>query len=144
MKESHENALKEMEKFGIRRLITISAFGVGDSNQHLFWPMRMVLNHSNMAFAFEDHNAVEVLVRKIAREPEEKRKMKDGAWELKHTLVRPCMLTDGLATKVKVLGEQGKGAEWLATVSRESVASFVVERCLESGGFLGKNPVIRN
>jgi hypothetical protein len=125
-----------MKKHSIKRLITISAFGVGDSNSNVILPMRMVLNHSPMAFAFSDHNAVEASVRKTAQE-----------WEggtLEWTLVRPCMLSDGGVKAVKVLGEQGKGAGLLSGVSRGSVATFVVERCLEKGEFVGRTPVISN
>lgn len=100
----------------------------------------MVLNHSSMAFAFEDHNAVEEFVRRTAAEAEGQRK----GWELQWTLVRPCMLNGGGVKVVKVLGEQGKGAGLLPSVSRESVASFVVERCLEGGEFVGKTPAISN
>ncbi|KAE9362826.1 NAD(P)-binding protein [Stipitochalara longipes BDJ] len=136
MTDTHAAVLSAMKTHGIRRLITISAFGVGDSNSQVFWPMKMVLNHSSMAFAFEDHNAVEALVRKTADE-----------WErgkLQWTLVRPCMLKDAEAGEVKVLGEQGKGVGLLPSVSRETVAGFVVERCLEKEEFVARTPVICN
>ena len=120
--------LQAMKKFGIRRLVTISAFGVGDSNPNVFWPMRVVLNHSNMAFAYEDHNAVEQVMRKS----------KGVEW----TLVRPVMLSDGPRGEVKVFGSQGKGIGMMPSVSRESVAGFVVERCLENREFKGETPVI--
>ncbi|KAH8749176.1 NADH(P)-binding-domain-containing protein [Hyaloscypha sp. PMI_1271] len=127
MTESHERVLEAMKKFGIKRLITISAFGVGDSNPNVCWPMRMMLNHSPMAFAFSDHNAWEEI-------PQGER--------LEWTLVRPCMLNDGELREAKVLGGQGKGAGLLASISRASVASFVLSRCLEGGEFLRETPVV--
>jgi len=33
--------------------------------------MRMILNHSNMAYAYSDYNAVETLVRKVAADVKE-------------------------------------------------------------------------
>jgi putative NADH-flavin reductase len=138
MTESHERVLEAMKKFGIKRLITISAFGVGDSNSNVYWPMRMMLNHSPMAFAFSDHNAVEALVRKTADEWEE---IPQGE-RLEWTLVRPCMLNDGELREAKVLGGQEKGAGLLASISRASVASFVVSRCLEGGEFLRETLVV--
>jgi len=96
----------------------------------------MVLNHSPMAFAFEDHNAVEALVRKTADE-----------WEggvLQWTLVRPCMLNGEEVGEAKVFGDQGQGVGMLPSVSRGSVAKFVVERCFEKEEFVAYTPVIGN
>ncbi|PMD38663.1 NAD(P)-binding protein [Hyaloscypha variabilis F] len=136
MADTHIAVLAAMKKHGIKRLITISAFGVGDSNEYVFWPMRMVLNYSAMKVAFEDHNVVEEVVRREA-----------GEWEgegkgLKWTLVRPCMLKEGDGKEVSVFGEQGRGVGLMPSVSRESVARFVVERCLEKEEFVARTPVI--
>jgi len=138
MTEAHEKALEAMKKFGIKRLITISAFGVGDSNPEVFWPTRMVLNHSGIGFAYADHNAVEVLVRKTAEEWEDE----GGHGKLEWTLVRPVMLNDKEAKDVKVLGNNGKEAGMLPSCSRGSVAAFVVGSCLEGREFVGGTPVI--
>jgi len=127
-----------MRKFGIKRLITISAFGVGDSNKNVVLPVRLVLNYSSMAYAFEDHGEVEKLVRRTAEE------WKREGRSLEWTLVRPCMLNDKEAAEVKVLGNDGKGAGLMAGISRGSVVRFMVERCLEKGEFVGCTPVICN
>lgn len=141
MTDTHKAVLEAMKKFRIQRLITISAFGVGDSNASVWWPMRMVLNHSLMAFAFEDHNAVEMLVRDAAKKAAEKKK----GWELNWTLVRPAMLNDKEeAGTIRVVGDNGDGAGMLPGIARSSVAAFVVENCLERGEFAGKTPVICN
>jgi hypothetical protein len=90
----------------------------------------MVLNHSPMKFAFEDHNALEKVVRSS-----------DGVdW----TLLRPTMLAEGEVKEVKVFGEKGEGLGWLASVTRKSVANFVVEKCVEDDAWIGKTPVIAN
>jgi nucleoside-diphosphate-sugar epimerase len=136
--ESHTRVLEAMRKFGVVRLITISAFGVGDSNKNVVLPIRLVLNYSSMAYAFEDHGEVEKLVRRTA--DEWKREGRSLEW----TLVRPCMLNDKEAAEVKVLGNDGKGAGLMAGVSRGSVVRFMVERCLEKGEFVGCTPVICN
>ncbi len=67
----------------------------------------MVLSHTNMALAFNDHNALGGVV-----------------WEcgFDWPLVRPVMLSDGEAKKVSVFGEQGVGAGWMPKVSRKSFA----------------------
>jgi nucleoside-diphosphate-sugar epimerase len=136
--DSHARVLEAMRKFGIKRLITISAFGVGDSNKNVVLPVRLVLNYSSMAYAFEDHGEVEKLVRRTAGE------WKREGRELEWTLVRPCMLNDKEAAEVKVLGNDGKGAGLMAGISRGSVVRFMVERCLEKGEFVGCTPVICN
>jgi putative NADH-flavin reductase len=138
--ESHARVLEVVRKFGIKRLrlLTISAFGVGDSNRNVVLPVRLVLNYSSMAYAFEDHYEVEKLVRRTAEEWE-----REGR-SLEWTLVRPCMLNDKEAAEVKVLGNDGKGAGLMAGVSRGSVVKFMVERCLEKGEFVGCTPVICN
>lgn len=100
----------------------------------------MVLNHSSMAYAFEDQNAVEALVRRTAGEWADDKQEGRLEW----TLVRPCMLNDGVAKEVRVLGEQGRGGGWLPGVSRESVAEFVVKTCLERGEWVGGTPVVCN
>jgi putative NADH-flavin reductase len=129
MTDAHINAISAMEKAGIKRIITVSAWGVGDSNASVFFPLRIVLNYTNMAFAFDDHNALEGVVRESG---------------LDWTLVRPVMLSDGEVKEVKVFGEQGVGAGWVPQVSRKSVAQFVIVDALERGEWVGKTPVIRN
>lgn len=132
-----------MKKFGIKRLVTISGFGAGDSNRNVFFPMRMILNHSNMTYAYSDHNAVEALVRKVAadsKEGKERERVGEG-WQLQWTLVRPTMLNDGESKEVKVLGNQGKGAGMMAAVSLASVASFMVRCRIEYGEFVLETPV---
>ncbi|PMD17747.1 NAD(P)-binding protein [Hyaloscypha hepaticicola] len=136
--ESHARVLEVMRKFGIGRLITISAFGVGESIRNVFLPVRMVLKYSSMAYAFEDHGEVESLVRRTAGE------WKKAGRELEWTLVRPCMLNDGEVAEVRVLGDEGEGAGFMAGISRGSLVRFLVERCLEKGEFVGCTPVICN
>ncbi|PVH80846.1 NAD(P)-binding protein [Cadophora sp. DSE1049] len=140
MTDVHRLLLAEMKEHGIERLITISAVGVGDSNPNVFWPMRMVLNKSAMAVGFKDHEGVEELVRKAGKE--------DG---LRWTLVRPCMLAGGEeggeVLPVKVHGERGEGAGCMPSVTRKSVAEWVVGVALDGvkgGEWIGKTPVLAN
>ncbi len=127
-----------MREFGIDRLLTISAFGVGSSNANVFLPMRLVLNHSPMAVGFTDHNAVEKLVREAGKGKEE------GGWGLKWTLVRPCMLSDKEEMDIKVLGDDGHGAGHLPSVSRKSVATWVIREGIEKAEWVGRTPVLAN
>lgn len=92
--------------------------------------MRFLTSHFGMAAAFEDHSALEPVVEESGLE-----------W----TLVRAAMMSDGKEgerKKVKVWGEKGEGVGWLAKVTREGVAGFVVETCLEEGKWVRGTPVI--
>jgi predicted RNA-binding protein with TRAM domain len=120
-----------MSTYGIKKLVIVSAFGVGDSNPNVWWPMRQVLNKSQMAYAFDDHNALEGIVRESSR--------------VEWTLVRPVMMDDGNEAEVTVFGDQGEGLGYIPKVSRASVAGFVV-RVAESkmGEWSGRTLVIAN
>ncbi|KAH7370926.1 hypothetical protein BKA65DRAFT_26337 [Rhexocercosporidium sp. MPI-PUGE-AT-0058] len=140
MTDVHILLLAEMKKSGILRLITISAFGVGDSNESLIWPMRMLMNRSPMAVGVKDHEGVEEVVRRAGKD--------DG---LRWTLVKPCMLAGGEdggeELPVKVLGEKGEGAGCMPSVTRRSVAVWVVRVALDEVDgeqWIGKTPVLAN
>ncbi|KAE8447343.1 hypothetical protein EG329_010901 [Mollisiaceae sp. DMI_Dod_QoI] len=138
MTETNEAAIAAMRAASptIKRLITISAFGVGDSRPFMFFPTRFFLDHSNVAFGYKDHNAVEVLVR---REGEK------AQGDLEWTLVKPAMLSDGKegeGKKAKVYGDSGEGIGRVPKISREAVAAFVVRECLEKGMWVRATPVI--
>lgn len=127
MADSHTNTLSAMKKHGIKRIITISAFGVGDSKAYVFWPVRMLLYHSNIAFAYEDHNIVENIVRESG---------------LDWTLVKPAMLDDKAVEKVTVYGQKGENAPSMPGISRASVAAWAIEECVEGGKWIQETPVI--
>jgi len=126
MTDAHTNLIAAMKMHGMKKLVTMSAFGVGDSMQSVFLPMRLVLNHSGMVQAFKDHNTLEKVVRNSGLE-----------W----TLVKPCMLSDGERKEVMVWGNKGKGIGLMPKISRLSVARFIVE-CVEGDKWNGMTPVI--
>lgn len=131
--DAHVAVIKAMRESGtgVKRIVTISAFGVGSSREGVWWPLRWVLFNSGMRVAMDDQNAVEEVVRREGR---------DGG--LEWTLVRPVMLGDGPRREVRVFGERGEGTGWVEKVSRETVAGFVIEDCLEKGEWVGKTPVV--
>lgn len=132
MRDTHRIVIKAMRGLGVRRLITISAFGVGKSRDNVWWPLRLVLFSGGMKIGMEDHDAVEKLVREEGE--------KGG---LEWTLVKPVMLGEGpKREEVVVFGEDGRGTGCVEKVGRETVAGFVVERCLEGSEWVGGTPVI--
>ena len=60
---------------------------------------------------------------------------------LQWTIVKPAMLSDGERKEVKVWGNQGKSIGMMPSVSRASVAGFIVQ-CVESDTCNGMTPVI--
>lgn len=82
-----------------------------------------------MAAQFEDHDAVDSELR--------------AETELEWVLVRPARLTEGAKMAVKDLGDTGEKAGFFASVSRASVASFLVD-VVESNEWNRRSPVIGN
>lgn len=48
-----------MKEHGIRKIVTMSAFGTGDSFPNLNFLMRLVIKKSNMLYTFQDHDLVD-------------------------------------------------------------------------------------
>ncbi|KAK4890016.1 hypothetical protein LTR27_011235 [Elasticomyces elasticus] len=134
MRDSVRTSLAVMKQHGVRRLVVMSAFGVGDSFASLAWPLRQLFRRSNMSYGFEDHDALDLEVRKESAE---------GGWGLEWTLVRPVMLKEGPVKAVRKLGERGEKAGMFDSVTRESVASFLVE-VIEGGRLKGEAVVVAN
>jgi len=59
--------------------------------------------------------------------------------------VRPCMLVEGKKKEVKYWGDEGKGSGLFPSVTRESVAGFLVD-CVEEKGRaqIRTTPVVTN
>jgi len=124
-----------MKEFpGVKRVVTMQALGVGSSIGTVVWPMRMVMRYSEMSVGVRDHGMVE---------EEMKLEMEKGAVEW--IGVRCAMLTEGEAKEVKVWGDEGKESGAWPSVTRGSVARWLVQ-CVEEAGrqWVRKTPVISN
>ncbi|TVY35100.1 Flavin reductase (NADPH) [Lachnellula subtilissima] len=126
MTDAHIALIAAMKTHGIRRLVTMSAFGVGDSMPNLILPMRFILSHSGVAYGYRDHIGGEKVIRSSG---------------LDWTIVKPAMLKDGERKEVTVWGNQGKGIGMMPKASRASVAGFLV-KCAGSDEWNGMTPVI--
>jgi nucleoside-diphosphate-sugar epimerase len=129
MADSVANVREAMARAGVRKIVVMSSLGVGSSIDSMAFPLRMLFQHSNMRMGLDDHGMVD-------RETRE-------AKGLDYVLVRPGMLTDGVAAEVKIFPDCGKGVGFLPSISRESVAEFMVE-AVKSDEFVGRSPVITN
>lgn len=107
------NTTAVMAHHGVRRIVLMSAFGIGSSLSELPWLTKALFKHTNMSYQINDHHETDAEVR--ANESVD--------W----TLVRPTMLKEGEAGEVKQWGEFGKGVGLLNGITRASVARFLVQ-----------------
>ena len=127
--DSNANVLASMKKFGVRKLVTMSAFGVADSWSNMSWLMRAIIACSNIAVQYKDHGLVDKEVKES---------------NVDYVIVRPVMLKDGDGKPVKLCGNDGtKGAGLTSTISRKSVAIFMVD-ATEKSDWDKTTPVVTN
>ncbi|EME39734.1 NAD(P) binding domain-containing protein [Dothistroma septosporum NZE10] len=130
IRDTIHTLLPVMRKHSVNRLVILSASGVGSSFAQSAWPLRMMFRHTNLSYAYEDHDAVDREVRELA----------DVEW----TMFRPCMLKDGKALPIKEYGEDGKGLSMFAGVTRASVAEALVSGAADERRWRHQAVVIAN
>jgi putative NADH-flavin reductase len=114
--DSVKAVVTAMEKKGIKRIISISASGVGDSWKDMPLVGRWFIRSSNIWKAYLDHDRQEQALRQS---------------ELDWTIVRPVMLNDKDDDGYKaVIGKPTRGY-----ISRKGVARFILD-ALESGTYI--------
>ncbi|KAL9057794.1 MAG: hypothetical protein Q9162_002135 [Coniocarpon cinnabarinum] len=133
MTTSITNALQTMEVHQVPGIVIMQAFGVGSSYNNNNFLMRLILSKTEMSKQFDDHNAVDAAVRAVSP---------DGS--VSWTMLRPAMLAGEGTKAVRVLGDEGEDAGWFPSISRESVARFMVVECAEEGKWGMRTPVICN
>ena len=110
-----------MKELGSRRLVVLSAHGVGDSKPVQSWFQRTFLIDRLLKGFFRDHDVQERLTRESG---------------LDFVIVRPTRLTNG-----KAKGKYVRTTELVSvpqSISRADVADFLVEAC-ESTTWVGKS-----
>lgn len=90
--------------------------------------MRLLFSLSTMSLTIRDHDDMDLVVRR-------------GAYPF--VLARVARLVDGAAAHVDVLPDHGSGCGWNPTITRSSVASWLVAAA-ESGRWDGTSPVLVN
>ena len=113
-------------------MVIMSMFGAGNSFANLHFAIKPVMRYSYMRQTVEDHDALDVLVR---------RQSVVGEW----VLVRPAMLKDAEGVgEVVVREEDGRGEGWVpSSVGLGSVVEFMLD-CVEGGEYVGRGVVITN
>lgn len=97
-----------MEKNNIKRIVSVSASGVGDSWNDIFLVVRWLIRYSNIWKAYEDHDRQEQILRRSA---------------LDWTIVRPVMLNDKDSDEYKAVIGKPRGG----SISRKGVAKFILD-----------------
>jgi uncharacterized protein YbjT (DUF2867 family) len=110
------------------KLVVMSMFGAGDSMGNLMFLMRWIMRSSNMDVTVEDHNLVDKVVK---------------ASGLNFVMVRSAMLKGEEVAPLKELGDEGEKAGMMPSVSRRSVAGFLVD-AVEQDKWDGRTPVVAN
>jgi len=123
--ESMQNVIAEAGQQKLERLITISAWGVGETKQEVpFW-FRWLINYTNLRFNYAEHESQEKLL---------------AGSNLKWTAVRPVALND--SNKVKTLKVSfNNSPKPSLQISRQSVAKFIVD-IVKSDKYDRKSPTI--
>jgi hypothetical protein len=97
--------------------VTLSTVGAGESWELLPLPLRLLVKHSNLKYAFDDHTVQEGL---LARS------------EAAFTVARAPMLTDKENASGVLVARPGQPMR--SSISRQSVAEFLLS-ILESGQY---------
>ena len=116
--------LPAMQRHGVRRLLAISAAGVGDSHGQLTWPVRRLVASGNVAVAYRDLAAMEALLAASDRD-----------W----LAVRPVTLTDGAPKKpARAVARYGL----TSTVRRAEVATWMLDAVARPGPFAARQVML--
>lgn len=116
--------LEAMQSYGVRRVIAISAAGVGDSASQMNLMMKLLVATSNLGVAYRD----------LAR-MEEAYAHSGLDW----MCVRPTRLTDGPKTgNVQIVKAFDRGA----AISRADLAAWMVEQVTSNLPFMNRRPQI--
>jgi uncharacterized protein YbjT (DUF2867 family) len=110
---------------GGKRVVFLSAAGVGDSFDTAPWFMRFMIKKTNLSYAYADHNAVEQAFR-----------ASDANW----TLVRAMGLSNGDKEKALVVGTATTPKPGMM-IRRSAVAAFMLAAA-ENATQIRETPVI--
>ena len=127
MSVSITNAVKAMKEKDIKRIVVMTALGVGDSAKEIPGFFSFIVRISNIKYAYADHDAQEKVLENS---------------NLDWTVVRPAGLNDKNDDISILYNLKGVG-KIASTISRNAVAHFILD-CIEKGQFIKQKPGISN
>jgi putative NADH-flavin reductase len=127
MSVSIKNTVRAMKEKDIKRIVVMTALGVGDSAKEMPSFFTFIVKISNIKYSYADHDAQEKVLENS---------------NLDWTVVRPVMLTDksniiSILYNIKGVGKIG------SSISRQAVANFMID-CIEKEQFIRQKPGISN
>jgi putative NADH-flavin reductase len=127
MSLSINNIVKLMEEKGIKRIVVMTALGVGDSINQLPGFFAFIVKVTNIKHAYADHDRQEKILEKSS---------------LDWTVVRPVGLNDK-NENLSILHNLDGVGKITSQISRNAVAHFMLD-CIERGLFIRQKPGISN
>jgi putative NADH-flavin reductase len=127
MSVSIRNCVKLMGENGIRRIVVMTAMGVGDSFKDLPGFFAFMVKMTNIKYAYADHDVQEKVLENSS---------------LDWTVVRPVGLNDK-NDNLSIFNNLTDGVKLKSMISRNAVAHFILD-CAEKGLFIKKKPGISN
>jgi putative NADH-flavin reductase len=127
MSVSMKNVIKAMEERGIKRVVLMTALGVGDSKKMVPMLFSFLVKISNIKYAYIDHDKQEKLLENS---------------NLDWTVVRPVYLSDKNDDLSIMHNINGVG-KITSSISRNAVANLMID-CIEKNLFLKQKPGISN
>lgn len=127
MSVSMRNATAVMKEKGIRRIVLMTALGVGDSYREIPLFFRILTRISNLKYSYREHDRQEKILEESG---------------LDWTVVRPVMLTDA-EDNLPVIYNLSGNRKIGSSITRLAVANFILD-CIEKGEFTGQKPGISN
>jgi uncharacterized protein YbjT (DUF2867 family) len=118
------HTITAMGEQGLRRIVTLSSIGAGDSRPYAPWYMRLIIKLTNFKLVFADHDRQETLVRQS---------------NLEWVIARPVALNNKEQIGQLVVRYQQTPAPF--AISRQQLARFMVD-CLAGDDFLYKAPLL--
>lgn len=110
---------------GVKRVIILSAWGVGDTKSDIPWWFKWLIDYSNIGAAYRDH------------ERQEKLLVDSG---MDYTIIRPVGLINS-ETEKNVLVSLNNAPKPGLTISRKNVTRFIIS-VLENDWYINQTPVI--
>lgn len=127
MSVSIKNSVKAMKEKGIRRIVVMTALGVGDSAKEIPAFFSFLMRISKIKYAYADHDLQEKVLENS---------------NLDWTVVRPVALTDKNDNLSILYNLNGVG-KIKSQISRNAVAHFILD-CIEENKFIKQKPGISN
>ncbi|UOQ54772.1 NAD(P)-dependent oxidoreductase [Hymenobacter cellulosivorans] len=119
-----QHTVAAMRELGVKRIVTLSSIGAGDSWPYAPWYMRLMIRLTNFRHVFADHAAQEELVRQSGLE-----------W----VIARPVALNDQEELGQLVVRYHERPAPF--SISRRQLARFMVDS-LRDDAYVGKAPLL--